>query len=116
MLTLINPATGKVIETMAADDAASVRAKFQAARAAQPAWAELPLRRRLEAIAKFRSAIEANREELARILTTEVGKPITQSRNELAGLLPRLDFFLAEAPRALRDETVLRDRKAKLAE
>src|SRR5439155_13598918 len=37
----------------------------------------------------------------------EVGKPITQARNELAGLLPRVDFFLAEVERALASEVVL---------
>ena len=116
MLTLTNPATGKTVATMPVDDSASIRAKFESARAAQPAWAALPLRRRLDAIRKFRAAIEANREELARLLTSEVGKPISQSRNELAGLLPRLDFFLRETPRVLRNETVLRDRKSKLTE
>jgi acyl-CoA reductase-like NAD-dependent aldehyde dehydrogenase len=39
-------------------------------------------------------------------LTQEVGKPIAQSRNELNGLLGRLDFFIAHAADALADETV----------
>src|SRR6266550_2628224 len=37
----------------------------------------------------------------------EVGEPITQARSELAGLLPRIDFFLAEVEAALADEVVL---------
>ena len=41
------------------------------------------------------------------MLTAETGKPITQSRNELHGLLPRIDFFLDEAERTLADEVVL---------
>ncbi len=48
-------------------------------------------------------------ETLARTLTQEVGKPIRQSRNELNGLLTRIDFFLAESARALRDEKVYAD-------
>src|SRR5688572_6505548 len=111
-----NPATGKVVTTLPADDAISVRAKYRSARAAQPGWATLPLRERLRVIKKFRDAIESQTESLARLLTGEMGKPITQARNELKGLLPRLDFFLKETPRALRRETVLNDRRGKLVE
>src|SRR3954469_21008259 len=115
-LKITNPATGKLIATLPCDDAATVRAKYEAAREAQPAWAARPLKQRLATIAKFRAALVDHTEELARTLTLEMGKPITQARNELKGLLPRLDFFLAETPRALREETVADDRKAKLAE
>ena len=53
---------------------------------------------------------------LARTLTAEVGKPIRQSRNELNGLTARIDFFLAQTERALRDERVFADAKAGLEE
>jgi acyl-CoA reductase-like NAD-dependent aldehyde dehydrogenase len=66
----------------------------------------VPLKKRLEAIARFRAAIIAQTEELAAILTTEMGKPITQSRNELKGLVGRLDFFLEETARTLRPRKV----------
>ncbi len=55
-------------------------------------------------------------ETLARTLTLEVGKPIRQSRNELNGLLPRLDFFLAEAAGVLREEKIFADVKQNLEE
>lgn len=115
-LRVTNPANGELIETVATDDAESVRAKFAAAQAAQPAWAGVPLKRRLAAIATFRTAIIAQTEALAETLTGEVGKPISQSRSELKGLIPRIDFFLQETARALRPETVLTDRKAGLVE
>ena len=50
-------------------------------------------------------------ETLARTLTHEVGKPIRQSRNELNGLLGRIDFFLAASGAMLRDEKVFDDQK-----
>ena len=115
-LTIINPATGKKLTSLPADDAASVRTKFAAAREAQPAWAAVPLKERIEVIAAFRQAIIDHAEELARILTGETGKPISQSRNELKGLIPRLDFFLAESPRALRTQVALKDKKSGLRE
>lgn len=116
VLPIINPATGKRIAALPTDDADSVRAKFSAARAAQRDWASVPLKGRLATVAAFRTAIARHTEDLAQILTAEVGKPINQSRNELKGLLPRLDFFLSEAPRALRHETVFEDRNAGLVE
>jgi acyl-CoA reductase-like NAD-dependent aldehyde dehydrogenase len=74
------------------------------------------MKKRLDAIAKFRAAIVAREDELARTLTLEVGKPIRQSRNELKGLLGRIDFFLQEAAGTLRDEKVLDDKNGKLEE
>jgi acyl-CoA reductase-like NAD-dependent aldehyde dehydrogenase len=106
-LRVRNPATGKVLETLRADDAAGVRARFRAARAAQPAWAAVPLDQRIAAIGRFAEKVAGQRERLAATLTSEVGKPIRQSRNELAGFLDRLAFFTAETPSALRPETVL---------
>jgi acyl-CoA reductase-like NAD-dependent aldehyde dehydrogenase len=115
-MKILNPANGAVITEVAEDGPAAVRTKYERARAAQPAWAAAPLRKRLAVIAAFRERIVAMQETLARTLTQEVGKPIRQSRNELKGLLVRLDFFLAEAARALRDEKVYADEKEKLEE
>lgn len=105
-LTITNPATGDPITTLPADDAASVAAKAQAARAAQPAWAQRPLQERRRCIEGFRAGVVRDLEFLARVMTQETGKPIRMSRNELNGLLPRIDFFLAETERAIATETV----------
>jgi acyl-CoA reductase-like NAD-dependent aldehyde dehydrogenase len=106
ILTIHNPATAQIIDERPADDAASVAAKAAAARAAQPAWAATPLRERLAAIQRFRAALVAELETLAATLSSEVGKPISQSRNELNGLLPRIDFFLAQTESSIADQTV----------
>jgi len=105
-LDIHNPATGERLAALPADDATSIAAKARAARAAQPAWAARPLAERIAIVKRFREAVVTEREALARTLTQEVGKPIAQSRNELNGLLPRLDFFIAHAERALADEEV----------
>ena len=105
-LKITNPADGKLVASLPADDAKSIKAKYAAARAAQPAWAKTPLKTRLAAIAAFRAAVIAQTQELAVILTTEVGKPIAQSRNELKGLVARLDFFLEKTATTLRPRTV----------
>ncbi len=108
-MKLTNPATGALLRDVATDTARAIRAKYARARAAQPAWAALPLRKRAAAIKAFRALLVERQEELARTLSLEVGKPIRQSRNEIKGVLPRIDFFLAEAAKVLRDEKVFGD-------
>jgi acyl-CoA reductase-like NAD-dependent aldehyde dehydrogenase len=100
-LKILNPATGEVAGTLPADDAKAVRAKYERARASQPEWARVRLKSRIEMIARLRERIVAETERLAQVLTLEVGKPIAQSRNELKGVLPRIDFFLENAPAVL---------------
>src|SRR5438270_12014623 len=115
-MKILNPATHALIAEVTEAGAGSVRAKYARARAAQPAWAALPIKKRLDAIRAFRARITDMHATLARTLTLEVGKPIRQSRNELNGFLGRIDFFLAEAPRTLRDQKVHSDAKQNLEE
>jgi len=115
-LKVVNPANGKLVATLEADDAKSVAGKYRRARAAQPDWARRPLDQRLAALARFRGLVVAQTEALARVLTDEVGKPIAQSRNELRGLLPRLDFFLTETAATLRSRKVHSEADGKLEE
>jgi acyl-CoA reductase-like NAD-dependent aldehyde dehydrogenase len=116
MLRITNPADGSVIRELAENDAQAVAAKYARARAAQPAWAALALDERLGAIRRFRNLVEERKTELARTLTSETGKPIAQSRNELNALAGRIDFFLDKAQAALAPESVLEDAPGKLAE
>jgi acyl-CoA reductase-like NAD-dependent aldehyde dehydrogenase len=115
-LKVVNPATGEVVGSLPADDAKSVKAKYERARAAQPAWAKVSLKNRLAAIRRFRELVVDETEHLAKILTTEVGKPIAQARNELKGLLPRIDFFLAETARTLKPRKVSVDARGAMEE
>ena len=108
-MKIINPATGAALIDVVADTAKTVREKYARARAAQPKWAATPIRKRLAAIGKFREILVDRIPELARTLSLEVGKPIRQSRNELTGLTGRIDFFVKETERALREEKVHAD-------
>ena len=108
-LAIHNPANGALITTVPADDAASVAAKDTRARAAQPGWLAVPLAERKACITRFRSGVVAELDALAAIMTSETGKPIKMSRNELNGLLGRIDFFLKEVDAQLATETVFAD-------
>ena len=105
-LAIHNPATGEKIADVLADDAASVAHKAQRARAAQPAWAKVPLSDRIAMIERFRGGVVRDLPKLAEVMTRETGKPIKMSRNELNGLLGRLDFFVGMVDPVIAPETV----------
>ena len=106
-MKVTNPATGAVIRELAEDGPEDVAHKHERARRAQPGWAARPYEERASAIRRFRDLLVRRRDELARMLTSEVGKPITQSGNELDATPGRIDFFLETTPSVLREETVL---------
>lgn len=105
-MKIYNPASGQVIDDVSEDAPEAIVRKVDAARRAQPAWAARPFAERAAILKRFRDLVVARKETLAQILTREVGKPITQARNELNALPGRLDFFLANTERTLAEETV----------
>ena len=107
-MKVTNPATGAVIRELAEDGPADVARKHERARRAQTGWAARPYEERASAIGRFRDLLVRRRDELARTLTSEMGKPITQSGNEVEATPGRIDFFLETTPSVLREETVLR--------
>jgi acyl-CoA reductase-like NAD-dependent aldehyde dehydrogenase len=115
-MKIINPATEQVVGDITEDTANTVQAKFDRARTAQKKWAATPFSARLESVKKFRSLVANDKERLSGILTSEVGKPLSQSRNEINGFLGRVDFFIENAGPVLEPETVLNDQKAGMEE
>jgi len=105
-LSIFNPATGQQINTLPADDASTVATKAAVARAAQAAWARTPLLSRKACIEKFRASVVSELDALALTMTRETGKPVQLSRNELNGLLGRIDFFMAQVEGCSASETV----------
>ena len=105
-LDIHNPATGAKLTAVAADTPATVAAKAASARAAQPRWAATAMSERLAAMTRFRQGLVAELDTLATTLTQEVGKPIGQSRNEINGVLARIDFFIARTQDSVPDEHV----------
>lgn len=109
MLKIHNPATGALLAEVPPASARIVAERAGAARAAQVGWAARPMRERLEIVQRFRVALAAEVEPLAVTLTREVGKPVRQSRQEINGLLTRIDFFLAHAEEILAPQSVFDD-------
>ena len=105
-MKILNPATGETLRELAEDGAEAIARRVEKARKAQPEWARTPLETRKKALASFAATLAQRKEELAALLTSEMGKPIAQSRNELIALQSRLKFFLASVDKAVADEVV----------
>jgi acyl-CoA reductase-like NAD-dependent aldehyde dehydrogenase len=106
-MRILNPATGETIREIETDDVASIADKARRARAAQRKWRQTPYVDRAKAIRRFGQLITEREDELAKTLTLEVGKPITQSHNELKGVGGRIQFFLERTEAELADELLL---------
>lgn len=105
-MRIVNPSTGEVIRELAEDTPSSLAEKFRLLVSSQPGWSRRPLDERVGILKKFSSLLETNVEDLARILSTEVGKPLQQSRNEIRGACTRIRWVTDNAPRYLADEVM----------
>ncbi len=77
----------------------AARQAVAAARAAQPAWAALPLADRIAALERLRARFTANQEALATAIAREVGKPLWEARSEAALLAAKVTSTLGEGLR-----------------
>lgn len=105
-MQIINPATEEVIQDVAEDTIENIHAKYEAAKAGQKAWAANPVEKRVAIIQKFYELLDAEKDELAITLSSEVGKPVQQSYNELNGARKRIEYFLKNSAKWLADEWI----------
>ena len=105
-MKIINPATEEVIKEVPEDTFASVEQKFHQLEQSQKSWASIPLQDRISIISRFNDLLDTQKDELARTLTMEMGKPIQQSYNELKGARSRIQFFLGHSFKWLSDEWI----------
>lgn len=108
-MKVINPATEEVIRDIPEDDAKTVEAKFQLLKKGQPVWANLPVQKRVECIERFYDLLASEKDDLARTLTVEVGKPLKESYNELNGARNRMKYFIDNAVKWLSEEWMVTD-------
>ncbi len=94
-----NPARGDVIATVADLGRDDVARAVDAAETAQKEWAARPAAERGAILRKWASLMKDNAEDLARIMTAEQGKPLTESKGEIAYGAGFIDFYAEEATR-----------------
>jgi acyl-CoA reductase-like NAD-dependent aldehyde dehydrogenase len=106
-MQIINPATEEIIGEVAEDTQTEIGEKYQLVKAGQPLWAALPVEDRIACIARFWELLDTEKPVLADTLTSETGKPLQQSYNELNGARSRIRYFLDHSARWLAEEWVV---------
>ena len=94
-----NPATGETLGTIAACGTAETRRAIAAAERALPAWRDTPAPERAAVLRHWRDLLMAHQEDLARLMTAEQGKPLAESRGEIAYGASYLEWFAEESKR-----------------
>lgn len=108
-MQLINPATGEVLTTVPVDTPSTISAKLTKLRKGQKSWQKTAVSERLACIVRFGELVKANKEELAGILTSETGKPIQQSLNEINGAQNRIEHLKKNAEKWLALEVLVNE-------
>ena len=105
-MNIINPATEAVIAQVNEDTPATLQEKLDLLRKGFGAWSATPVNKRVQILQDFSALLEKNIEHLAAILTSEVGKPLQQSRNEVNGARTRMKWLVDHAAEYLKEETM----------
>lgn len=84
VINAVNPTTGEVIDTFPSAGKHDFDRALEAAQNGKRIWADTPIAERAAILYRFVDLLEKNAEEIARLQCTEMGKPITQCRIELA--------------------------------
>ena len=98
-----NPATGAVLARVPDMLEGEARRAIEAAAAAWPAWAAKTAKERAAVLRKWYDLIMANQEDLAVIMTSEQGKPLSESRGEVAYGASFIEWFAEEGKRIYGD-------------
>lgn len=97
---VIDPVDGTVVGTVANLGVAETRRAIEAARDAMPAWSGLTAKQRGAIMRKWFDLLIENQEDLAQLMTAEMGKPIRESRGEAVFAANFVDWFAEEGKRA----------------
>jgi succinate-semialdehyde dehydrogenase/glutarate-semialdehyde dehydrogenase len=102
-LNVTNPATGEVLSKVSKSGTAETRRMIEAAAVAQKSWSETTAKERAALLRRWFTLIMENQEDLAQILTAEQGKPLAESRGEIAYGANYIEWFSEESKRVYGD-------------
>jgi succinate-semialdehyde dehydrogenase/glutarate-semialdehyde dehydrogenase len=102
-IAVTNPATGEQIGTVPAMGADETRRAILSAETALPAWRALTAKDRAVRLRRWFELMMEHQEDLAQIMTIEQGKPLVESRGEIAYAASFLEWFAEEGKRVYGD-------------
>jgi len=104
-ISSMNPATGETLQELDCANDGEVVATVERAKAAQSAWAELGVRKRIAILRQFQAKLSERKSEIAGAITREAGKPLAEALiTEVLVVLDACRFLIDNAYPLLRDE------------
>jgi len=100
---VLNPHNGEVVATIASLGAVETRRAIEAAEKAMPSWRARPVKERANILRNWFNLVMDNIDDLAKILTLEQGKPIAESKGEIAYGANYIEWFAEEGKRIYGD-------------
>jgi succinate-semialdehyde dehydrogenase/glutarate-semialdehyde dehydrogenase len=97
-VTTVDPATGRPLATYPASDVAGVLRVLDAVHAAQPAWAARPVEERAALVRAVGAQLRKQADDLAALMTAEMGKPIAEARAEVEKSATACDYYADSGP------------------
>lgn len=105
----LNPATGERLRTFDTISDARLESALAATASATPDWQSRPLDARCDLLTRAASVLRKRRDELAGLITLEMGKPIREARAEIEKCALGCDYYAANAAGFLADEVIATD-------
>src|SRR5688572_2018701 len=99
-IEVVNPATGQTFAKVASVTREQVRQALTDAQAALDPWRKLPAKARADYLLAIAAELNRRTDDIARLMTQENGKPLAQSKGEVAGSVDHLRWFAEECRRA----------------
>ena len=109
VVTTVDPSNGSELATYEETSEGHIDALLGRARGAAVAWREVPVVERAKAVRSFGQALRARSDDLARLATREMGKPLVQSQAEVEKCAWTCDWFAEHGPDLLAPETITSD-------
>lgn len=106
MITTINPATGEVLKEYALNTSFEIEERLDALHQGWKQWKALSFEERGKHFLALGQGLLANKEEYARLITLEMGKPIKMARAEIEKCAWACEYFAKNAQTYLQDEIV----------
>lgn len=91
-MEVISPSTGKVISSVPLSSAQDLDEAVKAAKAAFPAWSAMPVKERVQVFYRYKTLLEKNMQELARMVQEENGKTLDESIAEVEKSIELTEF------------------------
>jgi acyl-CoA reductase-like NAD-dependent aldehyde dehydrogenase len=110
-MQIINPSSEEIIRTVPEDNKESLQEKFQLLQRAQKIWENQSFSQRAAVIQNFSGLLLSQSERLSMVLSSEVGKPLQQSRNEISGARTRIQWLTENAERYLSAEMMSKEKE-----